>query len=660
MINLYDSPAQAQFINTYVPIQFEGLYKVADKAQADMDKGTLALDTLNNMKNLGSLSDVDNQNWQDKYGSQISNFANDNIKSNYDLQNPEVLSGLASLTRQIQADPNAQKMIANKDAFNTASAKVAPEWGDTYSDYFKNYDSTKQGRYSGNPMVYEGWEKAGDPYTKEVEARRGPKPIGGYWQSYTHPEDVSSIVNQKQDEIANDPQINMLINKDQKAGKIDFGQYMITDPTTGQQVLDPDWKQEYAKDMVYNSKIDATKGIKYDYDQVGAASNALAENRMYHNQMLKLREKEVANQDVVGNWANSKQEEVGNNKAYAALSTVLPKLDKVATDGGRFTIASSIFGPQAASFVTAYYNQKKIGDQIQSLQDQKATMQAKNQDVSSLTQQINSLNAKGNSYNTTLNSSRPAFMQAVNSEAAKTINPGYNTSSIFPKNSYFQLNTTSAPAALSDQWFKSIYGNPTKLTGADGTNIDGYLGNTHTLQLRSQNGDNRLSSFIDEHSSQFPTDRDKAWAGTYLNNFANEMKSGYYDNAGVVTNGGEALHDGREVSNTATYYIPASALKDKSANEYRVLKSLFGSKKMITKSSFTDADNVVHKALIEEYIPVPTYLHAHGSNTGTEDKFTNVGIMKGSGQGKSYYQDKADNTQSENSTESYNTTTPQE
>ena len=39
MANLYDTPAQAKFINTYVPIQFEGLYRASDNAKKEYSRG---------------------------------------------------------------------------------------------------------------------------------------------------------------------------------------------------------------------------------------------------------------------------------------------------------------------------------------------------------------------------------------------------------------------------------------------------------------------------------------------------------------------------------------------------------------------------------------------------------------------------------------------
>ena len=56
MANLYDSPAQAQFINTYVPIQFDRLYAIADKATEDKKETLNYIDDISSSRSLGSLS----------------------------------------------------------------------------------------------------------------------------------------------------------------------------------------------------------------------------------------------------------------------------------------------------------------------------------------------------------------------------------------------------------------------------------------------------------------------------------------------------------------------------------------------------------------------------------------------------------------------------
>jgi hypothetical protein len=40
MANYYDQPAQASFMNTYVPIPFDELYRLGASAKADVEKAT--------------------------------------------------------------------------------------------------------------------------------------------------------------------------------------------------------------------------------------------------------------------------------------------------------------------------------------------------------------------------------------------------------------------------------------------------------------------------------------------------------------------------------------------------------------------------------------------------------------------------------------------
>ena len=46
MVNRYDRPAQAQFIDTYVPIPFEQLYTLGKLANDKVDKAINELNTI--------------------------------------------------------------------------------------------------------------------------------------------------------------------------------------------------------------------------------------------------------------------------------------------------------------------------------------------------------------------------------------------------------------------------------------------------------------------------------------------------------------------------------------------------------------------------------------------------------------------------------------
>lgn len=66
MVNRYDTPAQAEFINTYVPIPFEQLYNLGNQAKQDVDKALKDYMTAaNTWSDFQSPSERDTRRWYD-------------------------------------------------------------------------------------------------------------------------------------------------------------------------------------------------------------------------------------------------------------------------------------------------------------------------------------------------------------------------------------------------------------------------------------------------------------------------------------------------------------------------------------------------------------------------------------------------------------------
>ena len=167
MVNLYDTPAQAQFINTYVPIQFEGLYKLADRAREDIKEGNALLDNLAKYRSLGSLSNVDNENWNKKV-SDVYSFIDKNVKDVYSLQDPTVRAQLYQITRNLESDPEMKNMLESKEMFKKALEKEDPRWGGRLASEIAGYDS-RNGVYTGKALDWVEYTDIADAYTKDLE-----------------------------------------------------------------------------------------------------------------------------------------------------------------------------------------------------------------------------------------------------------------------------------------------------------------------------------------------------------------------------------------------------------------------------------------------------------------------------------------------------------
>ena len=67
MVNRYDRPAEAQFINTYVPLPFQQLYTLGKEANARVDKAIADLSgALDNWSDFRSPSEKDTKAWYDE------------------------------------------------------------------------------------------------------------------------------------------------------------------------------------------------------------------------------------------------------------------------------------------------------------------------------------------------------------------------------------------------------------------------------------------------------------------------------------------------------------------------------------------------------------------------------------------------------------------
>ena len=92
-INLYDNPAQAKFINTYVPIQFESMYRLADKAQKNLDDNEKLMDdTTLNYSSLNTMSDADKAKWDSEIYGPIKNFVDTKFNSDQAMKDTTLKS----------------------------------------------------------------------------------------------------------------------------------------------------------------------------------------------------------------------------------------------------------------------------------------------------------------------------------------------------------------------------------------------------------------------------------------------------------------------------------------------------------------------------------------------------------------------------------------
>lgn len=137
MVNRYDKPAQAQFINAYAPVDFDALYRIGAANKAAVDQAEKELEA--NIKTFGSFKSLSEKDTQNYYNESIGKLK-DLIQTA--AENPDAMKS-ASFRSQLQSRINnidyaklsMYKQTAenlNKRAENIAKMKAEglynPEW----------------------------------------------------------------------------------------------------------------------------------------------------------------------------------------------------------------------------------------------------------------------------------------------------------------------------------------------------------------------------------------------------------------------------------------------------------------------------------------------------------------------------------------------------
>jgi hypothetical protein len=237
-MNLYDTPAQAQFINTYVPIQFEGLYKMADNDKKALDDANTKLDeTLNEYRSLNTVSSADKQAWKTKGTDRVDKWVNDNIKDNSSLTDRSVQAGLAKLTRELKTDNDLNDLVTSAAYQREFKGKSDPRWNGEEVETARNYNTLQSGVFSETNTPYESWAEKSKPFVDQLKPHYiGTK--GMYDYIGITPEEVMSQINNNSVTLATDKGSKMLMNRDFKAGLIPK-EYLTTDENGNVNGYDP-------------------------------------------------------------------------------------------------------------------------------------------------------------------------------------------------------------------------------------------------------------------------------------------------------------------------------------------------------------------------------------------------------------------------------------
>jgi len=242
MVNLYDSPAQAQFINTYVPIQFEGLYKVADKAQKNLDEATaMEDDAITNYSTLNTPIASHRKAWDTNVYGSFRDLVNNTLTDPEALKDPVNQAKLKSAVRKMKSNPLAANLLISAQNAKAYIKASDPRWGDYEINKAKNFDPNGTGQlFEGSNQQYKSDEEIFEPLFKDLhpggtdlgQTKGGAYDLKGWDKTHTDQKLVPAIGELRQQEG-----VQSRIDQMRQENTIP-DRYYTTDKNTGVKSLD--------------------------------------------------------------------------------------------------------------------------------------------------------------------------------------------------------------------------------------------------------------------------------------------------------------------------------------------------------------------------------------------------------------------------------------
>lgn len=214
-VNRYDNPAEAEFINTYVPIPFEQLYVLGKTAGDRLDKTIKAYgDARKLWSDFQSQSAVDMQRWDDLTMGRVRPLV-DAAAANPDLmkdaswqmqlQSTIANTDTAALGRLRQNAENFNAYIDNVQKL-MAQNRYNSAW---HTRNFSNWDTLgKDGLFNETPTPYSSVVDMVHPYVDNLKPNSLGNRNGYLWEGIT-PERTLAQVNAHMSDILATPQAAM-------------------------------------------------------------------------------------------------------------------------------------------------------------------------------------------------------------------------------------------------------------------------------------------------------------------------------------------------------------------------------------------------------------------------------------------------------------------
>lgn len=261
-VNLYDQAAEAPIINTYVPIDFENLYRIGATQKAAVDKAindlTTAVQTFGEFR---SPSTVDTQNYYNMTLGQMQGLINEMSSNPDSMKDPSFRSRFYSKLNSL--DYSGLSLLRESANNLREGLRMRAEM-EAKGLYNENWDDANISTYDtlGNnavfsditPVAYMNADQLSSPYFDNLS--KGT--IGTVWKDGVKYiatgntiDDLWAVANSRYSDIVNTPQ-----------GQKYYEQFLR------QNGGDADKAEQQFKQMIVSSQIDRTLRPKLDIDPV--------------------------------------------------------------------------------------------------------------------------------------------------------------------------------------------------------------------------------------------------------------------------------------------------------------------------------------------------------------------------------------------------------
>lgn len=328
MVNRYDKPAQAQFINAYAPVDFDALYRIGAANKAAVDQAEKELEA--NIKTFGSFRSLSEKDTQNYYNESIGKLK-DLIQTA--AENPDAMKS-ASFRSQLQSRINnidyakLSMYMQNAENFNKRAENIAKMKAEgLYNLDWDNinmaaWDTDKQGIMNElAPIRYLTANQLSNAYFDNMK----PGTLKPVWQKgikynvtgNTY-DDLLAIAKAHENDLINTPQGQMYMKQ--------FRQQAGGDETKAREMF---------TDMIAQSQIDRILRPKLEVDPVELLRMKDEYDGSKNTVTALPNRQQKMSSDILSNIQNSayKRDSKAYDKAVSDYSrtseNILPRLDSL-------------------------------------------------------------------------------------------------------------------------------------------------------------------------------------------------------------------------------------------------------------------------------------------------------------------------------------------